>query len=136
MNISYFMSVLELYLSKENKNKTILNIVKYHNEKIKVNFTMNHDLNETTNFFVSYEHFMDTNNLRDFLTSYKGNFIVIDEKYEYDKTIENCYYCITLSNGRKLSLKKFSLDEINNIRNLIYNINYKPEEIKIILDQE
>lgn len=136
MNISYFMSVLELYLSKEDKNRTILCISKYPNEKIKVNFTMNHDMNETTSFFVGYDHFMDNDNLKEFLISYKGNLIIIDEKYEYDKLSEICYYSITLSNGRKLFFEKFILDEINNIRNLIYNINYKPEEIKIILDED
>lgn len=136
MNISYFMSILELYLSKEKDCKTNLSITKYHNEKIKVNFTMNHDLNETTNFFVGYDTFMEKDNLCNFLELYKNNLIIIDEKYEYDKVKEICYYCITLSNGRLLSFKNFTLDEVNNIRNFVYDINFHPDEIKIILDDE
>lgn len=136
MNISYFMSVLELYLSKEKEYKTNLSIIKYQNNKIKINFTMNHDLNETTNFFVLYDSFMEKNNLSEFLNSYKKNLIIIDEKYEYDKLNEICYYCIVLSNGRILSFKNFTLEEINNIRNVVYNINYRIEEIKIVLDEE
>lgn len=135
MNISYFMSVLELYLSKEGQYKTNLSIVKYLNGKIKINFTMNHDMNEATSFFVGYDMFMTKENLQDFLISYKRSLIIIDEKYEYNKTNEICYYCITLSNGRILSFKNFSLEEINNIRNLVYDINYQPEEIKIVLDE-
>lgn len=135
MNISYFMSVLELYLTKEKEHKTNLKITKHQNEKIKINFTMNHDLNETTNFFVLYEDFMENDNLCEFLQKYKSNLIILDEKYEYDKLSEICYYAITLANGRTLSFKNFTLDEVNRIRNLIYNINYHPEEIKIVLDE-
>lgn len=136
MNISYFMSVLELYLAKEKEYKTNLNIIKSQNEKIKINFTMNHDLNETTSFFVLYDNFMEKDNLSTFLQTYKNGLIIIDEKYEYDKLSETCYYCIILSNGRILSFKNFTLEEINNIRNYVYNINYYPEEIKIVLDEE
>lgn len=136
MNISYFMSVLELYLAKEKEYKTNLNIIKCQNEKIKINFTMNHDLNETTSFFVLYDNFMEKDNLSTFLQTYKNGLIIIDEKYEYDKLSETCYYCIILSNGRILSFKNFTLEEINNIRNYVYNINYYPEEIKVVLDEE
>lgn len=136
MNISYFMSVLELYLSKEKENKTNLSVVKYHTEKVKVNFTMSHDLNESTSFFVGYENFMENENLCNFLRSYKEDLIIIDEKYELDKLNETCYYCILLSNGRILSFRNFSLTEINNIRNYVYNINYYPDEIKIKIDEE
>jgi len=130
------MSVLELYLSKESEYKTNLNIIKYPNAKVKVNFTMNNDINETTSFFVGYDNFIEKENLKDFLMLYKGNLIILDEKYEFDKISETCYYCITLSNGRVLSFKNFLLQEVNNIRNLIYNINYKVDEIKINLDEE
>lgn len=136
MNISYFMSVLDLYLSKEKEHKTNLTIIKYHAEKIKVNFTMNHDLNEKTSFFVGYDNFMENDNFCQFLESYKRNMIVIDEKYEYDKLSEVCFYSITLSNGRILSFNNFSLNEVNKIRNLVHNINFRPEEIKIKLDDE
>ena len=135
MNINYFASVLELYLNKERENKINLSIVKYHNDKVKINFTMNHDLNETTSFFVGYDCFMEKDNLCDFLKQYKGNLIIIDEKYEYDKLNETCYYFIMLSNGRVLSFKNFSLKEVNEIRNLVYDIKYNPQEIKVILDE-
>lgn len=136
MNLSYFISVLELYLNKEKEYKTNLRIIKYQNEKIKVNFTMNNDLNETTNFFVGYDSFMDKNNISYFLNNYKQELIIIDEKYEYDKLSETCYYCIMLSNGRILSFKNFTLEEINYIRNFVYNIKYNPEEIKVVLDSD
>lgn len=134
MNISYFISVLTLYLNKEKESCTNLNIKKEKDEKIKVNFTMNNDLNETTSIFILYDDFMEQNNLQYFLQTYKGNLIIIDEKYEYDRLSETCYYCIILSNGRILSFKNFTLNEINNIRNLVYNIDYHPEEIKVVLD--
>lgn len=136
MNISYFMSVLELYLSKEKEYKTNLSIIKHQNEKIKVNFTMNHDLNETTSFFVLYDTFMNNDNLYDFLQFYKKNLIIIDEKYEYDKLSEICYYSITLSNGRILSFKNFTLTEVNNIRNLVYGIISSPYQVEILLDEK
>lgn len=136
MNLGYFMSVLELYLQKEKEFKTNLSIIKYQNNKIKVNFTMNHDLNETTSFFVEYDSFMNEENLRDLFRNYKQNLIIIDEKYEYDKLHETCYYCIMLSNSRILSFKNFSLEEVNHIRNLVYNIKHNQEQIKILLDEE
>ena len=107
------MSVLDLYLDKEKDYKTNLNIIKYQNEKIKINFTMNHDFNETTSFFVLYDSFMDKDNLTEFLNAYKKNLIIIDEKYEYDKLSETCYYCIILSNGRILSFKNFVSESSN-----------------------
>lgn len=136
MNLNYFMSVLELYLNKEKEHKTNLSIIKYQNNKIKVAFTMNHDLNETTTFFVAYDAFMETDNLSNLFKQYKDDLIIIDEKYEYDKLNELCYYCIMLSNGRIMSFKNFSLEEVNNIRNLVYNIKYNPNEIKIVLEKE
>ena len=96
MNLNYFMSVLELYLNKEEEYKTNLSIIKYQNGKIKINFTMNHDLNETTTFFVAYDSFMEKENLCELFKKYKESLIIIDEKYEYDKLNETCYYCIML----------------------------------------
>lgn len=136
MNLNYFISVLELYLNKETEYKTNLSIVKYLNGKLKVNFTMNHDLNETTSFFMEYDSFMERDNLCQLFKQYKQDLIIIDEKYEYDKLNETCYYCIMLANSRILSFKNFTLEEINNIRNLIYDIKYNPNEIKIVLDEE
>lgn len=136
MNLSYFMSVLELYLNKEKEYKTNLSISKYPNSRVMVNFTMNHDLNETTSFYLEYDSFMEKDNLCLVLDKYKANLIIIDEKYEYDKLHETCYYCIMLSNSRILSFKNFSLEEVNYIRNLVYDIKYNPNEIKIILDEE
>ena len=134
MNLSYFMSILDLYLSKEKEHKTNLSIVKFQSDKIKVNFTMNYNLEETTSFFVNYDSFMERENLCNLFKIYKEDLIVIDEKYEYDKLSETCYYCILLSNGRILSFKNFTLNEINKLRNYLYNIKYNPEEIKIVLD--
>lgn len=136
MNLNYFISVLELYLNKETEYKTNLSIVKYLNGKLKVNFTMNHDLNETTSFFMEYDSFMERDNLCQLFKQYKQDLIIIDEKYEYDKLNETCYYCIMLANGRILSFKNFSLDEVNQMRNLIYDIKYNPNEIKVILDND
>lgn len=136
MNLNYFMSILELYLNKEKEYKTNLGIVKYQNEKVKINFTMNNVKNDVTNFFMAYDIFMDSDNLKNLFKTYKQDLIIIDEKYEYDKLNETCYYCIMLSNSRILSFKNFSLDEINNIRNLVYDIKYNPNEIKVIVDEE
>ena len=136
MNLNYFRSILELYLNKEKEYKTNLGIVKYQNNKVKVNFTMNNKQMDTTNFFMEYDVFMDNDNLKELFKNYKQDLIVIDEKYEYDKLHETCYYCIMFANSRILSFKNFSLEEINNIRNLIYDIKYNPNEIKVIVEDE
>lgn len=135
MDFGYLMSILELYLAKEKNSKTKLNIVRYSFDKVKINFTTN-DAKDTTTFFMSYDEFVNNHNLNVLLRKYKGNLIIIDEKYENDKVTNSCYYCVTFSNSRILSFEGFELEFMNGIRNILYNIRYMPSEIKIQMEDE
>lgn len=136
MNINYFDSILDLYLNKEEKSKTFLNFIKCPNNKVKVNIGMNNSKEDITSFYMDYDIIFEKNTIKGIIHKIKSDLIIIDEKYEFDKLSETCYYLVLLRNGRKISFNGFSLIEINSIRNYIYNIDYKPEEIKVIYEEE
>ena len=137
MNSNYLMSILDLYLSKEKNHQVYLTISKYTNEKVKFDFKMN-DLEslDTTSFFLDYDIVMQEDVLKEMLDKFKQNLIVIDEDYEYDKIHGTCFYKAVLTNGRIICFKNFTLAEINNIRNILYNANFNISEISINNDIE
>ena len=57
--------------------------------------------------------------------------MIIDEKYNYNKVDETCYYYVLFNNGRTLSFDGFTVLELNNIRNLLYGININKDEIRV-----
>ena len=137
MNIDYLMSILELYKTKEIDRSTNLCFTKYINNKIRVDFKMNNiDSPDATSFFMEYDTLMDDTNLKNVLNNYKQGNIIIDEKYEYDKLHETCYYYALFNNSRNISFKNFKLEEINHIRNLMYNVNFNLNEITINDNEE
>lgn len=137
MDINYLYSIVNLYLSKENdEKKTNLNIIKISDEEIQFNFNMNEKLIEVTSLVLPFEKVFNNDNLTTFLQLYKQKFIIIDERYEYDKENDLYDYFIKFNNGRKIAFCKFELLEINNIRNVIYNIKIQKEEIRVVFEDE
>lgn len=136
MNISYLYSIVELYLKKENdEKKTNLSIIKTDNNKIQFNFNMNKIDSEITSFWLPVEKVFENNNFYRLMKDYKQNLIIIDEKYNCDNQ-NSCYYYILLNNGRSISFKNFSIIDINSIRNIIYDIKFQKEEIRIKFEDD
>lgn len=131
MDINYLYSIVNLYLKKEKGNKrTNLSLVK-DNEKIKFSLNMDKDDVDVTSFEISNDELFENNNFKNLIQNYKKNNIVIDEKFD------NKIYNILLNNGRRLTFENFSIIELNDIRNIIYDIKFQKEEIRIdFLDDE
>ena len=132
MDIEYLYSIVDLYLKNEDEhNKVNLNIQKKH-EDIVFSFTMRKDNPDKTSIKIPLEKF--NKHWYTFLNKYKGELLIIDEKYDYDKVKDTCYYYVLFKNGRIISFNDFSIMEINNLRNCLYQIRYNQEEIRVNLD--
>ena len=131
MDINYLYSIVNLYLKKENDDKRAnLSLVK-DNDQIKFSINMDKDDIDVTSFIVSYDELFKKNNIKFLIQNYKNKTIVIEEKFH------NKVYSILLNNGRRLTFENFSVIELNDIRNMIYAIDLKKEEIRIdFLDDE
>ena len=131
MDINYLYSIVNLYLKKENNDKkTNLSLVK-DNERIKFSFNMNKDDIDVTSFIISYDELFENDNIKNLIQTYKDKTIVIEEK------LDNNVYSILLNNGRRLTFENFSVLELNDIRNVIYDIKFQKEEIRIdFIDDE
>ena len=133
MDLGYLFSIVDLYLKKEKDNKkTTLNIKK-NEDKIEFSFGMKLS-NEKTTFQIPFE--IVNSKLNELLNIYKQDMMIIDEKYNYDNAKNTCYYYVLFKNGRTLSFDGFSILEINNIRNVLYNIRINTEEIRVNLKEE
>ena len=134
MNIEYLYSIIDLYLKNEDEhNKVNLNIQK-KDGNIEFSFTMRKDNPDKTSFMVPIE--IVNNYWYDFLNKYKTNQMIIDEKYDYDKVKETCYYYVLFKNGRMMSFRDFSIIEINSLRNCLYSIRINQEEIRVNLSDD
>ncbi len=134
MDIGYLYSIIDLYLKNENEhNKVNLNIQK-KDSNIEFNFTMRSDTPDKTSFIVPLETL--NKYWYDFLNKYKGDLLIIDEKYDYDKVNDTCYYYVLFKNGRVISFNGFSIMEINSLRNCLYTIRIDQEEIRVNLDEK
>lgn len=131
MDINYLNSIVNLYLMKENNDKrTNLSLVK-DNDQIKFSFNMDKDNIDVTSFIISYDELFKNDNIKTLIQNYKDKTIVIDEKFD------NKVYSILLNNGRRITFENFSVIELNDIRNIIYDIKFQKEEIRIdFLDDE
>ena len=127
MDIDYLYSIFDLYLNKEKTNKKINFSMTKKEDVIEFNFNMNIDDVEATNFSLPYD--IVAPQIENILNIYKDNLMIIDEKYNYQNN--NCYYYVLFQNGRTLSLDGFSMLELNNIRNILYNISINKEELRI-----
>ena len=132
MSYDYIYSIISLYVKNETDDKKVnLNLTKT-SKKVVLKFNMKKEDDNKTTFDLPYE--VVNNYIENILNIVKENLLIIDEKYELDSQKKYCYYYVKFSNGRILSFNNFSIVEINNIRNILYNINLRRDEIRIELD--
>ena len=125
MNLGYLYSIINLYVKRENKTKKACLSIVRKNENIEFSFYMHDNINDKTLVTLPLDIVLE--NRQEILNMYKDAKIVISEN-----NIDNCY-TITFNNGRTLSFLNFSLSEINDWRNSLYNISIRNEEMRITL---
>lgn len=129
MNIDYLYSIINLYLKREeDSKKTILNIKKL-NDQVEFSFHMKTVKDDKTTFVIPYEEF--NKNISEIVNKFKQELMIIDEKYNYDNVNSTCYYYVLFNSGRVISFDGFSIIEMNNIRNNLYDIKIHQEEIRV-----
>lgn len=132
MDYSYLYNIIKLYLKNEtDKKKTNLNIVKT-NDKVFFNFNMSNESQEKASYNLPLE--VVNQYIESILKEFKNDLLIIDEKYELNSSHKTCYYYVKFKNGRVLSFNDFSIIEINNIRNILFDIHLYKDEIRVNLD--
>ncbi len=134
MNRDYLYSILNLYLKKEANNKKVFLTIKKLDDNVEFNFNMKKGASDKTTFSISYDEYNEC--LLDFLNKYKEELLVIDEKYNYDNMNNTCYYYVLFNSGRSISFNGFSVLEMNNVRNMLYDIQINQEEIRLDTNKE
>lgn len=129
MNIDYLYSIVNLYLKKEVNNKKIILNIKKQDTDVEFNFRMNEKEEEKTNFTIPLDEY--NSHLYEFISIYKNDLMIIDEKYNYNNVNNTCYYYVLFKTGRVISFDGFTILEMNNIRNFMYGININKEEIRV-----
>ena len=133
-NYSYIYSIIELYLKNECDTKKANLIITKQKDKVELRFNMEKENPNKSTFQLPLA--VINQYITNIIKVFKGELLVIDEKYELDSRKKKCYYLIKFSNGRTLSFKDFSVLEINNLRNILYNITMRKEEIRVNLEKE
>lgn len=135
MNADYLFSVIDLYLSREkDKKKTNLSIQKKDN-KIYFKVNMKQESADMTEVYIPLDNINDI--LGKVLYVFKKELMIIDEKYSFNKNDNTCYYYVQFNNGRTISFNGFSVLELNNIRNVLFDIKINKEEIRVSeIDEE
>ena len=134
MDYSYLYSIVDLYLKNEtDKKKANLNITKT-NDKVILRFNMSIGNNDTAMYDLPLEN--ANQYIENILKRFKNDLLIIDEKYELNSSKKTCYYYVKFKNGRVLSFNNFSIIEINDIRNKLYNIELYKEEIRVNVGNE
>lgn len=132
MDINYLYSIVDLYLKKEtSEKKTNLHITKILNNRIQFNFNMDEKDVDVTSFSIPSEEVFENDNFYQLIRTYKQNNIIIDEKCSDD---DSGYYYVLFNNGRKITFENFTVIEFNSIRNIIYDIKFQKQEIRIKFD--
>ena len=129
MNSDYLHSIINLYLSRENDKHKINLAIEKKKDKVLFRFSMKQDSLDKTDVQIPFDNINMELGL--ILSKLKKDLMIIDEKYNYDKVEETCYYYVLYNNGRAISFNGFSVLELNNIRNLLYDININKEEIRV-----
>ena len=134
MKYSYIYNIIDLYINNEDNLKKVNFDVIKTNDKIILELNMINDKNNKTSFDIPI---VDINKyIKEILLKYKDHLIIIDEKYELNSQKNTCYYAVIFNNGRTLTLHNFSIVEINNLRNILYNMNINQDELHLKLDDE
>lgn len=134
MDIENLYKVMLLYLSKEDNCSVILSITKY-SDVVDFSFSMTNYPEDITIVTISKDN-VDADLLIDLIHKFKGDLLVIDDKYNFNKEKNICKYESTFNTGRKIIFKKFKLEEVNFLRNVIYNIDIYDNDIRIELDKK
>ncbi len=133
MNIDYLYSIINLYLKKEKANLKINLNMRNDGDKITFKFNMDKDDPNKTDFSLPYDEV--NQELVNILKTIKQNQMIIDEKYQNKQS--DYHYSVLFQNGRSLSFDGFSLVELNNIRNILYDIQINSSELRLTdLNQE
>ena len=132
MNIGYLYSIIELYQEKENQNRKTNLVIKKSDGKISFNFNMSKSDSNKTIVDIYQDVFNE--NLSRLLNKYKDNQLIIDEKY--DTVDKQSLYEIYFKNGRIISFIGFTLVELNSFRNILYNIKFETDKIRIEQEPE
>lgn len=131
MDYNYLYSVVEFYLKNETDNdKANLEISK---ESGKVLFKLGMDNNQFGKSSYDVPLYLVNNYIEGILKLFKGDLLIIDEKYNLNNLENTCHYFIKFKNGRTVTFEGFSVLEINNIRNVLYNVTLNKDEIRVDL---
>ena len=123
MNKEYLFSIIDLYLKKEDDfHQTNLNISKNEQE---ITFSFNMNQKELDKTYVNLPIDAINDEIINIINIYKENLMIIDEKYNDN------HYSVLFKSGRMLSFDGFKVLEINNIRNILYDININSSEMRL-----
>ena len=114
MNISYLLSILDLYLKNENLYPLMIDVIK-NDSIIKVNFSYsNTPLNKT---FVKIDNKVFNENISYFMEKIKQNLDLLNEDYKDN------IYTINFNNNRQIKFINFKESELQDIKNKIGYLN-------------
>ena len=129
MNTDYLHSIVNLYLSREkDKAKTNL-VIEKQKENVLFSFNTKQNSLDKTDVRIPFDNINEE--LGNVLSLFRKDLMIIDERYNYDKVNKTCYYYVLFNNGRTISFDGFTVLELNNIRNLLYNINIDKEKLRV-----
>lgn len=129
MNIGYLYSIINLYLKKEINNKRTILSIKRLDDMVEFSFSMRQDNEDKTTFVIPYKEY--NLYLDEIIKNYKESLMIIDEKYSYDNVTSTCYYYVLFNSGRCISFNGFNILEMNNVRNILYDIKINQNEIRV-----
>ncbi len=134
MDIENLNKVMKLYLDKENNSSAILTITKY-SDVVDFAFSMTNYPEDLTIVSINKTN-VNVDLLIDIIREFKSNLLVIDDKYDYNKEKNICKYESIFNTGRKIIFKNFKLEEVNLLRNVIYNIDIYDSNIHIEVEEK
>ena len=123
MDISYLLSILDLYLLREKTSKIVVQVNNLEN-KVRIEFSYSSDLYNTTFVKISKESFF--RNLKVILSKIENSLVV---KREDISNLNKC--SLVFSNERKIIFINFSSEDIKVIRS---HLNIKEVANAIIIE--
>ena len=134
MDIDNLYKVMKLYLDKENTGAAILTIAKY-NDTVDFSFSMTNYPEDITIVTINKTN-VNVDLLIDIIRVFKNDLLVIDDKYDFNKEKNICKYESIFNTGRRIIFKNFKLEEVNLLRNVIYNIDIYDSNIRIEVEEK
>ena len=134
MDIDNLFKVMQLYLDKEDDSSVYLSISKYE-DVYDFSFSMSNYPEDLTIISINKQN-VNVDLLIEVIKKIKEDNLVIDDKYDFNKEKNICKYESTLNSGRKITFKNFKLEEVNLLRNILYNIDIYDNTIRIDVIEE